>query len=139
MQPSTSGFSYAQKTVIVSFFSNGEDEGKCLSVRLNLDSTGYDLKKKIHSKWNIAPALQCLRKNDGSNQVVRDDHVLKDLQTVLFEKLESDEYSYNDNTSDEIDDLDEEATNSKKKFKTAEEERWLEQFFKKKFGITDRF
>lgn len=107
-----------------------------------------DIKPKIRSLFNIPPERQLILYEatdfifDMSKSPLDDEYVLKHKDHLAFSGSESNDPSdtARSNTSDEVSNISSDgSSNEEKKRLLSEDERWLQKYFEKKFGLTKRF
>lgn len=142
--PSTSAESHGDLAIKVSvqFWFNKSFHGKVVDMK-NGDKI-KDIQPKIRLLFDILPKrrLVLYRTFDTSKTPLDDEYVLQDHDCLCFSEIESSDSSDTEgsHTSDDVEEmLSNSSSNEEEKRLLADDERWLQQYFQKKFGLTKRF
>lgn len=142
--PSTSAESHGDLAIAVLVVNKKRNSYYKINIK-NGDKI-KDIKPKIRSLFNIPPERQLILYEhdffDMSKSPLDDEYVLKHKDNLAFSGSESNNPSDTEgsNTSDEVSNISSDgSSNEEKKRLLSEDERWLQKYFEKKFGLTKRF
>lgn len=140
--PSTSHAFHPNSTINVVVISSSN--GKREIIAMENGSKIRDIKPKIRSLFQISPSKQfaLYMARDAHNTPLDDEFVLKDDYHLMFSEDKSNDSPGSDqNTSNDAPSISSRSgpSNEEDKQLSSDEERWLQQYFKTKFGLTHRF
>lgn len=140
--PSTSAESHGDLAITVLILR--EHKKWFEKIQMKNGDTIKDLQPKIRSLFDIPPERRLVLYHffDESKASLDDEYVLEDKDGLCFSDCASSDSSETErsHTSEDIDSIpSNSSSNEEKKRLLADDERWLQQYFQKKFGLTKRF